>query len=140
VHGGAVEPAKKSPSVTQPSIWERFTAETWAELRQLVRIERIDGAGAPNPALLSPSQSFFLRENLKLRLVNARLALLSHDARSFRDDTRLAREWLERHFDGRAKPVQAAVATLKTLGAANVAVEPPTLNETLVALRNFKTK
>ena len=70
---------------------------------------------------------------------NARLALLSHDGRSFREDMRMAREWLERYFDGRAKPVQAALATVKTLGAANVAVESPTLNETLAALRNFKS-
>lgn len=136
---GGAEPAKKA-AAGQPSPWQRFTTETWAELRQLVRVERIDGAGAPDPALLSPSQSFFLRENLKLRLVNARLALLSHDARSFREDMRQAREWLERYFDSRAKPVQAAQATIKTLGAANVAVEPPSLNETLAALRNFKAK
>lgn len=139
LRSGASEPAKKAATAAPLSRWERFTAETWAELRQLVRVERIDGAGAPDPALLSPSQSFFLRENLKLRLINARLALLAHDGRSFRDDMRMAREWLERYFDGRAKPVQAALATLKTLGAADVAIAPPSLNETLAALRNFKT-
>jgi uroporphyrin-3 C-methyltransferase len=135
------DPPKKAAAAAkaQPPAWERLAAEAWAELRQLVRIERIDGAGAVDPGLLSPSQTFFLRENLKLRLVNARLALLSRDARSFREDMRQARAWIERYFDVRAKPVQTALATIKTLGAADVAVEPPTLNETLAALRNFKT-
>ena len=34
--------------------------------------------GAPT-LMLSPSQAYFLRENLKLRLLNARLALLSRN-------------------------------------------------------------
>ena len=132
-------PKKPAAAAVPPPAWERLANELWTDLRQLVRIERIDGVGAADPGLLSPSQTVFLRENLKLRLVNARLALLSRDARSFREDMRQSREWLERYFDGRAKPVQAALATIKTLGAADLAVDPPTLNETLAALRNLKT-
>jgi uroporphyrin-3 C-methyltransferase len=119
-----------------PAWWRRFFADAWAEFRQMVRIERIDHA---DPGLLSPQQSFFLRENLKLRLVNARLALLARDGKSFREDMRQAQAWLERYFDVRAKPVQGALEVVRTLGATNVAVEPPTLNETLSALRNFRT-
>ncbi|MDP2794103.1 MAG: uroporphyrinogen-III C-methyltransferase [Sulfurisoma sp.] len=133
------EAPKKSAARVSPAElawWQRFAADAWAEFRQMVRIERID---ITDPGLLSPPQSLFLRENLKLRLVNARLALLARDGKSFREDMRQAREWLERYFDGRAKPVQAALATVKMLGATDVAVEPPTLNETLAALRNFKS-
>jgi len=124
------------PAAIEPAWWQRFLADAWAEFRQMVRIERIDHA---DPGLLAPQQSFFLRENLKLRLVNARLALLARDGKSFREDMRQAQAWLERYFDVRAKPVQGALEVVRTLGAANVAIEPPTLNETLVALRNFKT-
>ena len=120
----------------EPAWWQRFLADAWAEFRQMVRIERIDHA---DPGLLSPQQSFFLRENLKLRLVNARLALLARDAKSFRDDMRQAQAWLERYFDVRAKPVQGALEVVRALGATNVAIEPPTLNETLAALRNFRS-
>lgn len=130
------EAPRKPPAPAELAYWQRFAADAWAEFRQMVRIERIDQT---DPGLLSPPQSLFLRENLKLRLVNARLALLARDGKSFREDMRQAREWLERYFDGRAKPVQAALATVKTLGAADVAVQPPTLNETLTALRNFKS-
>jgi len=137
-----IEAPKKAATRVSPAElawWQRLGADAWAEFRQMVRIERIDPHGLGDPGLLSPPQSLFLRENLKLRLVNARLALLARDGKSFREDMRQAREWLERYFDGRAKPVQAALATVKALGATDVAVEPPTLNETLAALRNFRT-
>ncbi|OHC62269.1 MAG: hypothetical protein A2040_05780 [Rhodocyclales bacterium GWA2_65_19] len=115
--------------------WRELGADLWRELRQLVRIERIDQA---DPALLSPNQSFFLRENLKLRLLNARLALLQRDGKTFREEIRQAREQLERYFDGMAKPVQAAQATLKALATTDVTFDLPGLAETLTALRNLK--
>jgi uroporphyrin-3 C-methyltransferase len=128
-------PAKPSRSPADLSFWQALARDVWNDTKQLVRIERID---APEPGLLSPSQSFFLRENLKLRLVNARLALLSRDARSFKEDIGQARTWLERYFDPSAKPVQAALATLKSLSTADMATELPSLDDTLNTLRNFK--
>jgi uroporphyrin-3 C-methyltransferase len=132
-----VETPVASRSPTEMSFWKSLASDVWQETRQLIRIERIDAAGA-DPALLSPSQSLFLRENLKLRLVNARLALLSRDGRSFREDLRQSAAWLERYFDLRAKTVAGSVATIKSLAAVDVGVEPPSLKETLDALRNFK--
>jgi uroporphyrin-3 C-methyltransferase len=129
-------PAKASKSPADLSFWQALARDIWNDTKQLVRIERID---QPEPGLLSPSQSFFLRENLKLRLVNARLALLARDGKSFREDIHQAGDWLERYFDTRAKPVQASLATLKALAASDVvATDLPTLNETLNTLRNFK--
>ena len=131
----AEPPTKPSRSPADLSFWQALARDIWNDTKQLVRIERID---APEPGLLSPSQNFFLRENLKLRLVNARLALLSHDARSFKEDVGQSRVWLERYFDTTAKPVQAALATLKGLAAVDMATDLPSLAETLNALRNFK--
>ncbi len=124
-------------SPAQAGFWRTLARDLWNELRQLVRIERVDSSAA-DPALLSPTQSFFLRENLRLRLVNARLALLARDGRSFREDIRLAAGWLERYFDAGAKPVQAALATLKSLDAVEIGAEAPTLAETIEAIRNVK--
>ncbi|MDO8932478.1 MAG: uroporphyrinogen-III C-methyltransferase [Rhodocyclaceae bacterium] len=128
-------PTPHSRSPVSLSFWQALALDVWNDTKQLVRIERIDH---PEPGLLSPSQNFFLRENLKLRLVNARLALLARDGKSFREDIRQSRDWLERYFDTHAKPVQAAQATLKALAATGVATELPSLDETLNALRNFK--
>lgn len=112
--------------------------EVWQELRQLVRIERIDTQGIGDPGLLAPREVFFLRENLRLRLLAARLALLARDGRSFQSDLKQADEWLAQYFDTRAKAVQDAQATLRGLIKLDVMREPVELNETLIALRNFK--
>jgi uroporphyrin-3 C-methyltransferase len=126
-----VSPAR--PASTE--YWREIGADLWRELRQLVRIERIDQG---DPALLSPNQSFFLRENLKLRLLNARLALLQREGKTFREEIRQSREQLDRYFDARAKPVQAAQSTLAALATTDVAFDLPGLAETLTALRNLK--
>lgn len=132
------EPARSTVPPTQVGFWQALATDFWNELRQLVRVERIDSPNHADPGLLSPSQSLFLRENLRLRLGHARLALLTRDGRAFHEDLRQATLWLERYFDGSAKSVQAALATLRGMQTANVGAELPTLNETLDAVRNFK--
>ncbi len=112
--------------------WERLLREAWSELRQLVRVQR---TGAEDPALLPPEQAFFLRENIKLRLVAARVALLSREARSFQADLRAAAAALERHFDINDAAVAATATALRKLQAAQVEVAVPDLAETLDALR-----
>jgi len=131
------EATRPGPPAKPASVdyWRELGADLWREFRQLVRLERID---QNDPALLSPTQSFFLRENLKLRLLNARLALLQRDGKTFREEIRQAREHLDRYFDSRAKSVQAAQGTLKTLATTDVSFDLPGLAETLTALRNLK--
>lgn len=119
----------------KPSWWRVLIEDIGNEIHQLVRIERVDH---PDVGLLPPTQSFFLRENVKLRLVNARLALLARDARSFREDARQVADWLDRYFDTRAHPVQSAIGTLKSYAALDINQQAPSLNETLTAVRNFK--
>lgn len=132
------EPVPPIGAPTEVGYWRSLARDFWNELRQLVRVERIDAPGYADPGLLAPGQSYFLRENLRLRLVNARLALLTRDGRSFREDVRQATSWLERYFDGSTKPVQASLATLRALQATDVGAQLPGLNETLDAIRNFK--
>ncbi len=131
-----MEPARETflPAAAS-GYWETLLGELWRELKGLVRVERLD---RPNPALLSPTHAFFLRENLKLRLMNARLALLQRDGKSFRQDIQQAHAWIEQYFDTRARPAQTALATLRQLAAADVGLTLPTLAESLTTLRNFK--
>ena len=125
-------PAQPPRNRESESAWLRFVRDAWADLRSVVRIEVSDRPAAP---LLAPQENFFLRENLRLRLLAARLALLSRDERSFRTDLNAAREWLERYFDTRVKPVQAAVATIGQLAATPMAAEIPDLSRSLDAVR-----
>ena len=80
--------AKTGTTDTESNAWTRFTRELWQDLRNLVRIQNLD---RPDIPLLTPAQTYFLRENLKLRLLGARLALLAHDEKSFKSDLKAAR-------------------------------------------------
>lgn len=115
--------------------WQAFWQEFLQDMQQLIRIERIDRG---DPALLSPSQSFFLRENLKLHLLNARLALLQRDGKAFHEGIDQAQTLLERYFDGRAKAVTNAQFILKGLAATEVSFTQSALSETLATVRNLK--
>jgi uncharacterized protein HemX len=130
----AAAPAAPAP---EPGYFERLGGEVWRELRQLVVVRRID---APEPPLLLPPQAYFLRENLKLRLLNARLALLTRDEAGYREDLRTAQAWIQRYFDARSKAAQAAQAQLKQLSAASVSFEPPSIADSLEAVRSFKAR
>lgn len=120
---------------TGEGFWQRFGSEIWGEFRQLVRVRNLD---RPEPPLLSPSQAFFMRENLKLRLLNARLALLARDQNVFRADLNLATTWVQRYFDVRSRPATAALASLKQLGASGISIDLPNISESLTAVRNYK--
>ena len=121
-----------STAVQRDGAWSRFWREVWTDLRQLVRVQRIEGADVP---LLAPTQAFFLRENLKLRLLTARMALLTRDQATFRDDLKAAREWLAHYFDARDQAVVVAAAALASLQTSDVSIELPDLSATLGALR-----
>ncbi len=131
-HADKAEPA--ATAVDAPA-WERMLREMWRELRQLVRVQ---SSGVQDAALLTPEQAFFLRENLKLRLVGARVALLSRDIRSYQVDLQAALSALEKHFDKGDAAVAATTGTLRKLQAAQLQVDMPDLAETLEALRKLR--
>ena len=79
--------------------WQKLLREIWQEVKHLVRIEN---TGKDEIPLLPPNQEFFLRENLKMRLLSARLALLSRDENSYRQELKTAQLWTERYFDGKS--------------------------------------
>lgn len=130
----AVAAAAPAPATEAPA-WERVMREAWRELRQLVRVQSV---GVQDAALLAPEQAFFLRENLKLRLLGARIALLSRDGKSYRDDLQAALAALQQHFDARDAAVIATTAALRKLQGAQVQIDLPDLQETLEALRKLR--
>ena len=123
------------PREKPSNAWQRFWREAWTEMKQLVRVQNMDKREVP---LLAPSQAFFLRENLKLRLLGARLALLARDQMSYKADLQAARDWIGRYFDTREKSVANALATLRNLQESEISLELPEIASTLDALRNLR--
>jgi len=96
--------APEAPLGDQLMQWGQSTARTaWQEAQALVRITRIR---QPDAILITPEQSFFLRENLKLRLLNARLALLSRQSASAVADVNVAQAALAKYFDTQSRKTQ----------------------------------
>ena len=115
--------------------WQATLQRSWEvvrdEARNLVRVSRID---QPEAILLAPEQTFFLRENLKLKLLNARLGVLARQFESARADLASATAALNRYFDPASRRTQAAAAVLQSAQASMKAAELPRLDETLSAL------
>ena len=127
----------REPAARESGFWSRLGAEIWSELRQLVVVRQVN---TPDPPLLPPSQAYFLRENLRLRLLNARLSLLSRDEAGYRGDLRTAQAWIRRYFDLRSKQTAEALAQLKQLTSTSISFEMPTISESLEAVRGFRSR
>ena len=112
--------------------WVQGTlANVREEAYKLLRVSRID---QPEAALLTPEQSFFLRENFKLRLLNARLGLLSRQTDTVRTDLASASAWLGKYFDPASRKTQAANQLLQQVQSQLKTSELPRLDETMAAL------
>ena len=128
-------PAVQAAPPNNETAWQRLLHEIWQELKQLVRIENTDKAEIP---LLPPNQEFFLRENLKLNLLSARLALLSRDEVSFRQGLKTAQLWTARYFDAKSSESVQMSDGLKKLAASDIRIEIPDISSSLQAVRNYR--
>jgi len=134
----APSPETNVPSPGLPR-WERWLERLRSELgdyRDLVRWRRVD---TPEALLLVPQQQQLVRLQIKLRLLNARQALLMRNDRLFRADLGEAQTLVGRYVDVRQPNVAAAVATMKQLSSTALSVEVPQINDSLAAVRAART-
>jgi uncharacterized protein HemX len=120
-----------SPANVDRGFWARFGKEVLGDIGELVRVRNLGKADVP---LLAPHQSYFLRENLKLRLLNARLALLARTETSFKTDLQNAAQLLGTYFDTKIKAVTSAQAMLKQLAESPISIAAPDVTESLNAV------
>jgi uroporphyrin-3 C-methyltransferase len=113
------------------AVWAATGDVVWQEVRSLVRVTRIE---QPEAMLIAPEQAFFLRENLKLRLLNARLALLSRQFETAQLDLRDAATALDRYFDRGSRRVVAAGELVRQVAAQARQVSVPRPDATLAAV------
>jgi uroporphyrin-3 C-methyltransferase len=111
--------------------WSDGWQHVWQEVRSLVRVTRIS---QPEAMLVAPEQAYFLRENVKLRLLNARLALLSRQFDTAQSDLLDAQGALERYFDRSARRVVSAADGLRQVAAQARQVAVPRPDATLAAI------
>jgi len=111
--------------------WDGFSVPFFSELQQAVRVTSIEH---PEAMLMTPDQSFFLRENVKLRLLNARLSILSRQFDLAQADLQQAQTALDRYFDHNSRRVVAVSDLLRQVSAQARQVSFPRPDDTLAAI------
>lgn len=119
------------PAEPAPSWWVVGLYQLADQLKGLVRVSRIE---APEAALLSPEQSFFLRENLKLKLLNARLGLLARQKDAARADLASAAITVRRYADASSRKTVQMLQLLEQSAEQLKASDSPRLEGSLAAL------
>ena len=131
VRGNGVNAWRPEPIPADAPWWQRVLLTIRGEARSLVRVGRIE---SPEAVLLAPEQSYFLRENLKLKLLNARLSLLSRQMDAARGELGQVAASLNRYFDPASRRTQAAATQLQQLQQLVRSTEPVRIDDTLAAL------
>jgi len=111
--------------------WGAVTDRLWSEAKSLVRVTRIDH---PEAMLVAPEQTFFVRENLKLRLLNARLALLSRQFEIAQSDLQVSQAWLDRYFDRSSRRTVLATELIRQVAVQARQGGVPRPDDSLTAL------
>jgi uroporphyrin-3 C-methyltransferase/uroporphyrinogen III methyltransferase/synthase len=128
-------PAASAPPQTGGRVAATLAA-LGSELQDLFRVRKID---SPDALLVSPKQAYFLRQNLRLMLLNARLALLSRSDAVYRSDLERARRWIDTYYDGEQRNVIAVQAQLRQLLDTKLVLEPLRIDDSLAAVRLART-
>jgi len=126
---------RNTSKITYQTALQKFGVSVWGDIKNLVTIERID---RPEPPLLSADHAFYLRENLKLRLLTARIALLQHDEATYSADLKIINSWLNQYFDTKHPNAIKALSLLQKVSANNVSIEYPLPIESLAAVNRYK--
>lgn len=106
------------------------------ELQKLIRVRRVE---EPDSVLLAPDQAYFLRENMRLILLNARLGMLARNELQFQTDIGRAIDWITRYYEADHRLVVGALTQLKQLRTSRLGLEPPLPGESLRAVRAIRS-
>ena len=133
------KPETEKPAAVKNAVaknwWQRFAREAWQDFTRLVQIQDMGKTEMP---LLAPEQAYFARENVRLRLLSARLSLLVHDDKTFKSNLQTAQEWMQHYYDSHDRAVKSALQTLQQLSASQTRVDIPDITASLHALRALK--
>lgn len=123
--------ARATPASPAVGPWASLTQKVLKDLGDAIKIRRMDNPELP---LLTPEQSFFLRENLKLRLLSARNDALTHQELRYQDDLKTASDWLTRYFDTQTPAFNLVKNGLDQLLTTPVTIPIPDVSATLSAV------
>jgi uroporphyrin-3 C-methyltransferase len=127
-------PSQRSSQTSDLPAWKQAWLEVWGELNKAVLIRRLDHPVAP---LMAPEQNYYLKQNLRLMLEQANLALLEQNQAIFTHSLKQASIWLENYFDTQDKQTKTLISKLKSMQTLQISYETPDISK---SLRLLKTK
>ena len=122
----------------QTDSWQKLPATIWHDLIGLLKIQTHD---EPVQPLLAPEQRFFLVQNLKLQLEQARLALINNQPVIYKDRLQQAQQWIKRYFDKENALTQSVIKNLSELAQTKITTTLPDISDSVNQLQLLhKTK
>ena len=116
--------------------WENTWEKSLNALKGLVEVRHLDSNDA---MLISPDQTYFIRENLRLRLLDARIALLQHNGEVYQSDLNNVEATVKQYFDSKSPATQSWLKELAELKALDVRmISDDSLKASLSAVRAYQ--
>ena len=123
-------------AVDDVQTWSRGA---WVALRhdfgQLISVRRANDSAA---LLMSPDQASRLRQDLRLRIMTAQLALMTRQPAVWQSETSTLVQVLGTHFDERSPEAQRAMKIARQLADVSIDVKLPTVNNSIQALEALR--
>lgn len=127
--------ADQAEPAAGPEGWLSLLGKVWGDINNWVDWRRTD---EPVQPLLPPDQSFFLLQNLKLKLGAVRLSILRGDDRNFHALLDETETWLLEYFDSDQPAVAAMIAALGKYKATTLSRPLPDISGSLTTLRAWR--
>jgi uroporphyrin-3 C-methyltransferase len=137
---GQQEPGVVSSSPNGAFSWNLDAVTQWAkqgwatvrhEMASLISVRRVQDSSA---LLMSQDQAAQLRENLRLRVLTAQLALMMHQPTVWDSEMKTLIQVLNTHYDTTAAPTREAQKLASQLAATAIVVKLPTVSNSVQAL------
>ena len=134
---GVLKPGAAPVEATNSGTWWENTWEkSLNALKGLVEVRHLDSNDA---MLISPDQTYFIRENLRLRLLDARIALLQHNGEVYQSDLNNVEATVKQYFDSKSPATQSWLKELAELKALDVRmISDDSLKASLSAVRAYQ--
>lgn len=130
-----------APTAVNPnaSWWQRAWQSTVQSLKSMVEIRHLNNNDS---MLMSPDQVFFVRENLRLRLMDARMALMQRSGEVYASDLNTAEGAVKQYFDPNSAATQSWLKELTQLRSLNIqnTQEMNVLTASLAAVRDYQKR
>ena len=128
--------AEPAPTSKAGSFWTRAWDNTSELVKSMVEVRKLDNNDA---MLIGSEQVFYLRENLRMRLLDARLALLQHNSEVYQNDLAAIEETVKRYFDVQSPNTQTWLKEVGELKSVEIRmISDESLKASLAAVRDYQ--